>query len=716
MPVDDITTLNHIKLDALASTYGKEFSDTEITRQSIKEDEWLQSLRQSIGIHDPDVISKFTANDSRVYSQYTRSKEVPLRAKLNHHLIPEKEKSWEIVPTPKPEIDDSVLATIVEPLIKNDPQTGVVFPTDPEIATAIKVYTEARAAKMSETINDQLVESKYSEQQKHQIKSGIRYGTGVIKGPNTESYEETETVFQATTGVMKVIDIIKAAVTANIKPQGKFIQRKVTKYRPTGNAISLWRCFPDMATTDVEKADFWYELHSKTRHEMRGMAKRDDFFGDIIKDILVKHPKGNYRQRSWETSVDTLEENGQPRTDTKNYEVVERNGFVDGQDLLDAGILSEYDETLEYFCSFWMCNNQCIKISIWPDSTFKNVADLYHVFYYEKDETSIFGRGLPKIIRDRQLTMNAGERHMINHAAWLEAPCGEIALSLLHPDSAKTAQKFGPGTFLAANERAAQSNKKILEMYDIQDNMESFIKFNHFQKDQGDQESSLSAYLFGAPQPGADRETAKGVSVKFESLIDFIKDLAKNFDTANTSYISSCYSWNMAFNDDPDIKGDLQIKAIGSAQALIRDAIRENVSFFMQSLPEMLNPYFKLEAFAKELCKSLFDDVDKFIYTEIEVQQRTAETKAKQDKMDQMEMMLKEVKGYYDHAKAEAMLAKADKTRGELSHDILSKDLDNEKKKTEVISGNIENMRGQLEVAGTAAGSAAGGPSATEGT
>jgi hypothetical protein len=703
--------LDHQALDKKAAEYAGEFASTEKTRAP-KEEEWLQSLRQSRGIHDPEI--KFGENDSRIYSQYTRSKEVPLRAKLNQHLLPEKEKNFEVTPTPKPRVPETELQGIIEPLITQDEQGTPVFPTDKEIDSAIRTWTEERAAKMSSTIDDQLTESDHRSSQKDQIKSGIRYGTGIIKGPLTKRYKQVETVWQGATGIVRVLDMMKGLFAGQQKPIGRWIQQETEKFRPIGESVPIWYWYPDMSTSELEKCGFAYELHPMTRHEMLELAGRPDFFGDVVRGILAKYSNGNYKPRSWEMQLQTLDPNATGLTvqvepgrtvntsssgtavDSNKYEVVERNGYIDGALLAPMGLVD--DPGKEYFCGFWLCDQQCIKISVWPEKVISAVNELYHAFYYEKDETSVFGTGLPRVIRDRQLATNAGERHLLGHAAWLVAPCGDINVTLLTQASAKVANKFGPGSFYASMAHGAMANQKVLNLYDIQDNTASLINLVNFQRNQGDQEASLPSALFGYSGSTGDGETAKGVTVRWESLIDFIKDLAKNWDVANTSFIKGTYRWNMAFNQDLSIKGDMEIKAIGSVQALIKDAIRQEIGFILQSMPDELKPYFKWEEVARILGKTFTEDTQKLVRTQAEVDKMQAPALQKQQEMDQMQAMLAQIKGYYDQAKADAQAAKAEKIRAEIPHDQERKAIDNEKAKTDILKGNLENARTHVEI------------------
>ena len=265
MPPIDISTLDKDKLNALAVTFTSEFSTAETDRQP-KELEWLRNLRQCRNLHDPEVL--FGPNDSQIYSGYTRSKVVPLRAKLNITLIPEKEKTWDIKPTPMPHVDDSKLQEIIEPLITQGPDGKPKFPSQEEIDHAIYDFTEKTCDKMFHTIDDQLSDDDYKYKSKQVIKSGIRYGTGILEGPDAKPYVENETVFVpaenpgAPVGIMDHIKSMFKLATQGAKPQGAYTQRQVTKYRPTGTVLPVWYFYPDASATELGKCAFVHKLHS----------------------------------------------------------------------------------------------------------------------------------------------------------------------------------------------------------------------------------------------------------------------------------------------------------------------------------------------------------------------------------------------------------------------------------------------------------------------
>ena len=86
-------------------------------------------------------------------------------------------------------------------------------------------------------------------------------------------------------------------------------------------------------------------------------------------------------------------------------------GYVDGSDLEACG-LNVDDPSLEYAANVWLLGDKPIKALLYPAA-----LDHYKVFYYEKDETSIFGEGLVRVMRHSALSIAAASRMVLDNGA-----------------------------------------------------------------------------------------------------------------------------------------------------------------------------------------------------------------------------------------------------------------------------------------------------------
>lgn len=667
--------------DKLADLGNKHFAEFRKRQHDrvLYEEEWLCLLRQSRGEYDPETLQKFESSPvektgSRVYPQWTRSKEVPLYAKLVRFILSEKERNFGLKPTSKPTVDSENLTNIVQGLITQDEQGNPVFPTDEQIEREIMSFVKDRTVKMETTIADQLEEDKYKDTQKKVIKSAIRYGLGITKGPEVQSYTENELVYQEGETVTKMLDYLKAFFSG-VKPvSGKWIQKEVTKYRPTGKFLPIWNFYPDINTVDLASNYEIYEYSSMFKHELRKLGDRKGYFRDAIEKVIEDKPDGDYILQQWELLLLENDKNKQDVRKNNKYGIIERNGFIDSKILFEAGIIEE-DDGREHFCNEVLVGNEIIRLVVWPENVIAGLTDLYHIFYYDKDETSIFGQGLVKTIRSSALAVAALARNALNNAAWSAGPLGEVNAELLHPSQRAAAGQLHPLKLFVRVGTGQDANQKVLHFYDVPSRSAEFINLINAFKELGDLESSLPSYLFGSPSPN---ETAEAASNRYASMIDFIQNLVKNYDDANVSFINSVFKWNQEFNPDPSIKGDMQVVAIGTAAQLIKEMTSQQMTLYMQALPDQGKKVIDWRKYAKQTLRPMLDNPEDVLLSEEVIKANEEREAAMQEELAQLNKRAMEVKANYDEGKDLNMRAKAKLTEATIPQKAESLAIKNE--------------------------------------
>lgn len=411
-----------------------QFQTNESWRR-FKELQWLEDLRAYKGLYDPEV--KIDAGASKVYPKITRSKVNIVLSRLHEMLFPETDKNWEIEPTPEPKISPEKVREIVQNLMQqkmmefqtqlsamqspgtqSQPQPEFKPPSVEDVRLAIKKYAEVTCQTMSSVIDDQLTEMDYPEETKKVLRSGLLYGTGVMKGPMVNSRTKHKWV-------------------PSDEDPNDFIENEDTDQIPYFEAVRIWDWYPDMTTTEIDLIDGSFERHVMNKHDLRLLLQRDDFYSDMIESYLETHPDGDYVPRSWEVDLQNIEvEAGAGRNNTntgntmmtgttntsetnrttnrqmgKKYQVLEYWGYIDGKDLEACG-LNIPDMTLEYKANVWLLGNLPIKAVL-----YNGALDMYKVFYYEKDETSLFGEGLARVMRHSQIAIAAADRMILDNGA-----------------------------------------------------------------------------------------------------------------------------------------------------------------------------------------------------------------------------------------------------------------------------------------------------------
>ena len=537
-----------------------QFSVNEAYRRP-KELQWLEDLRAYKGLYDPSV--QIDPLNSKVYPKITRSKVNIVLSRLHEMLFPDSDKNWEIMPTPEPRIARDTVKQIVMSLVTTDPQTGQpVIPTAADLQLAIKKYAAETCAKMSSVIDDQLGEMDYPEETKKVLRSGLMYGTGIMKGPMIN--RRTKRKWEPDSAL-----------------PGEYKEQAETEEVPFFSFTRLWDWYPDMSVVDLEKSEGSFERHLMTKHDLRQLLKRPDFYPEMIEQYLRDHPNGDYTPKNWEVDLQVIEtEAGMGRGNTstaspsgtydtsrstnqqigKKYQVLEYWGYVDGSDLEACG-LDIKDVTLEYAANVWLLGSKPIMATL-----YEGALDKYKLFYYEKDETSIFGEGLARIMRHSQLAIAAGARMVLDNGAVCSGPQLEINLSLLTPGQDINA--FYARKLWYREGKGIDSQYPALRSIEVNSHIPELLSIIDAFKQFGDEETTLPTWMIGQM---VNNETAQATSGRMATITISIKDVVKNFDSFTEKIMRDIYAWNMEFNPRTDIKGDYGVKARGVSSLVMKE-------------------------------------------------------------------------------------------------------------------------------------------------
>jgi hypothetical protein len=620
------------------------FSSNEAYRRP-KELQWLEDLRAYKGIYDPSV--KIDENNSKVYPKITRSKVNIVLSRLHEMLFPETDKNWEIEPTPEPRIDRETVKQIAMSLVQQDPETGEsIVPSIEELRLAIKKYAEKTCELMASEIDDQLIEMDYPEETKKVLRSGLLYGTGIMKGPMIN--QRTKRKWEPLGG-------------------GEYGEQDVTEEVPFFEAIRIWDWYPDMSVTSCDKMEGSFERHLMTKHDLRILMKRPDFYAEMIEAHITNHPSGDYVPKSWEVDLQVLEmqagagrgESGAPVSsgtyDTsrsssqqigRKYQVLEFWGYVDGSDLEACG-LNVPDVSLEYAANVWLLGNRPIKATL-----YEGALDKYKIFYYEKDETSLFGEGLARVMRHSQLSIAAGARMVLDNSACVAGPQVEVNWSLITPGT--DINSFYPRKIWYREGKGIDAQYPAVRSIEFNSHVTELLAVIDAFKQFGDEETTLPTWMIGQM---VNNETAQATSGRMATITVSIKDIVKNFDTFTEKIMRDLYAWNMEFNPRTDIKGDFNVKARGVSSLVMKEIRMQALNQLATTLLPEDWVYLDRRDFLKERFKA--HDINIRLKTEEEADK--IREQQENSKQTQLAYAMAEAEIKYKNAQTMAQLTKSKK-------------------------------------------------------
>lgn len=533
------------------------FHQAEADRQPL-ETEWLADLRQYKAKYDAATLALIHPKRSSAYLSITRAKVKASTARVMDILFPAAgDKHFGINPSPVPELSGEILEEIIGQITSVTGQ----LPTKAELENIIYDEAVRRSTAMEKEIDDQLNRIRYREVIKRIVDSGHIYGTGILKGPLAEEVKSRRWV---PTG--DDWDVVELKMLS-----------------PFCEFVPIWDVYPDMSVSNPIDAEYIFQRYIMPKHRLIALGNRPGFRKDVIEQYLRTYPNGNNTIKSHETTLNELssEETGLTNKSGRGtkYELVEYWGFLSGVELMECGI--EIDEAVLgsiVVANVWLLDGYVIKAVVSP---LDGVTLPYYFYYYEKDETSIFGEGIPRVMRDPQKLFNAGVRALLDNAAVSAGAYIEANTDLLHDDEDPT--DLYPFRVFQRKGTGVEATAKAINVYSVPSHTNEYLGLVNFFTQMADEVTTIPRYMQGeTSNMGQAGRSPSVVSMLMGAANITIKDQVKNFDDGITKpFIKALYYWNMNFNPKPDIKGDFEVRAEGSTTLIAKEVLMEKMNMWL---------------------------------------------------------------------------------------------------------------------------------------
>lgn len=601
-------------------------------------------------------------------------------------MFPGNERNWEIKASPMPSVTIEEVKQAVQEAMKRDQDANVAPPSPPTVdyvQSAVESFVEKRAEELSTIIDDQLQEigghqtADFISLNRKVLQSGIIYGLGLMVGPYVRETEQT-------------------AFSIGSDGQPQIVKRKV--FKPTFTPLKIWDFYPDMSAKTLTEMDGWFSREVMSRQQVRELAERTDFFGEIIKKYLVDHPMGNYRPQPYETELRYMGVRvnvNEQKPETTKYEILVWHGKMSGDFMQLAGVNIEPDKLADDVdTEIWMLDGNVIKCVLNPWKDLGVDVNMLHYFLFDEDDTSPVGFGLPNAIRDSQMAVSAATRMLLDNASVTCGPNLELNTDLLRPDqdlSSISSYKiwYREGTGPDAQWPAVKNVAIDAHLTDLQDVIAMFRK-------NADEETfvgpATGGDMAGASEP---MRTAAGASMlRGDAALPF-KDIVRSFDFFTQSVLDSLVQFNKKFNKVTTPDGDYNVIARG-ATSLIAKEVR---ALQMDQLVATLKPEEMLHVDERKLAKARFEarDMGDLLVSDEEAARRK---QAQQDQQAQQAQQTQEMA----EATVRKLLSDAFKNVALAAKNSASADATS-------VATVLQILESHLNPAQAAAGAATNGPS-----
>ena len=429
--------------------------------------------------------------------------------------------------------------------------------------------------KMQKKIHDQLEESNANKHLRGAAFEMSLFGTGIMKGPFAVDKEYP-----------------------NWNEDGDY--DPTLKTVPEVTQVSVWNFYPDPDAHNMDEAQYVIERHKLSRSQLRSL-KRRPYFRDNVIDEVVEMGE-NYVKKSWEDDLrDYAPEHGIDR-----FSVLEYWGMVDTELFVEQGIdiPKELQDTDEVQANVWICNGKLIRMVLNP---FKPAKIPYMAVPYELNPYSFFGVGIAENMDDTQTLMNGFMRMAVDNGVLSGNLLIEVDETNLvpgqdlsvYPGKIFRRQGGAPGQAIFGTKYPNVSSE----------NMQLFDKARQL----ADESTGLPSFSHGQTGITGVGRTASGISMLMNAASGSIKTVIKNIDDYLLRPLGEgLFRFNMQFDFDSSIKGDLEVRARGTESLMANEVRSQRLMQFMQvSSNPALAPFAKFQYIVREIAKSLDLDPDK---------------------------------------------------------------------------------------------------------
>ena len=561
-----------------------------------KATQWISNLKAVRG-EDSRQSLRPESQISDIYVRTTTTKTKAAYAQINEALLSGEKFPVAILPTPIPE-GISEFAHLKEPeQEEGDPGTNVGFEGDGrdlqpgETQVIGSSYSEGlkeemfeagndatasgaqispakhAAMKMEKMIHDQLDESKARMGLRRALYEQCMLGTGAMKGPFTET------------------KMVNGWQNGTHQPQPK-------KF-PAVSFVSLWDLYVDPNAYNTNDIEWIIERHRMNRSQLEMLPSTSDFFlREEVMGVINAGP--NYVKQYHESE---LREDSEFENENELFEILEFWGYIPTKQAAE-----EYNLPIPKGAgdvvqiNAWISGSNIIRLTLNP---FMPARIPYFLFPYEEDPYSLYGTGIPELMEDLQYLMNGMTRLAVENSMLAGNVILEVDKSAL---AAEFDGKIYPGMVV---ERQAGQTGNTLNAIEIphvaNQNMQMFSQFRQM----ADEATGIQSILHGQTGVSGTGRTASGLSMLMDSASMSIKNVIRNIDDHLLKPLASSYfQWNMQFmsEEHKEIKGDLEIKALGSFNLISKERKAQSLQTFLQlSTNQQLAPLIRLPTIVKEL-------------------------------------------------------------------------------------------------------------------
>lgn len=570
---------NREEIKGLSHYVDKAWRTARDFKENNVEQRLLAAQRRRNGIYDAQTLQAINEQGgAAIWMHITAGKCRAAAAQLRDALLGTgSDKAWTLSPTPVADLPPNVLESLIQAasieIQKFQELNGGVMPPDEEVRqlltemrdqtlAAAQEEARERAERMEHKMEDQQVEGQWLTALNQLIDDICTFPYAIFKGPVVRS-----------------------------RPTLKWVQGPDGDYTPEASTELR------LEWVRVSPFDFYWAPHAEnpqdgycieriryTREELNALIGVDGYNEQAIRGVLREYGEGGLRE--WMRNQTEREQNegkGQvymERGPESLIDAIEFHGSVMGNMLIDWGMSAEEvaDPDREYRACVTKIGDYVIKAQLNYDPLGRKP---YYKTCYESIPGQWCGNSVPDLISDDQDMCNSAARAIANNMGMSSGPQVAVNTDRL-PDGEDVTQAFPWKVWQFTNDpmgSTAEPIKFFAPPSMAAELMGVYEKFSQL----ADEHSGVPRYMQGDTNMGTVGRSATGVSAVMGASSKLIKQVVLNIDlNIIQPALEYQYYYNMKYLKDPDLKGDVKIKARGATSMIQKEAAQVRRNEFLQ--------------------------------------------------------------------------------------------------------------------------------------
>lgn len=403
-------------------------------------------------------------------------------ARVAEMLVPNDERSWELRPTPKKEIE--IVAPVVEQI--EDPE---LLQEAAEMLSAEFERVDRSVADAQKQIDDWLNESDWNPLVRKLIHDAARVGTGVVKGP------------------------VSVEVEGRAQPGVRLV--KVQNLFPS----------PDCGD-DLQNGDYVFEREEMSRRLLREKIGQEEsgWIRDSILACLKEGPKG-----ADSAAVD-------PNAKARPFVLWHYQGEIDVDALLECDCPVPDEAGAKAWAHITLCGDYIVRVATAPvqgEFTYRTLA-------WQRRDGFWAGIGVAEQLETPQRGLNGAIRNLFDNAALSALPQIVYWKNVLNPVNGRFEIKPGKVWQVADDERPISDVKNAILAIEIPSRQPELMQIVSLMRDLAQETTGLPLVVMGTGSTGA----VGSDQLQTNAATIVLRRLAKEFDSSITDpLISAFYRW-----------------------------------------------------------------------------------------------------------------------------------------------------------------------------